>query len=187
MAGSWWRRWRTTVWRARLSWRSPPRLSRWRIVWPLEAGSGATPASRAKAASERTRPGCDQVTISCAATIGPSPASSSSWGASARTCARISRSSSAASLSRPRSVARGCAGRGSSRARRCARARAAKRLQRWISRPAGSPRSCRGDRRGGHDHAAQLHERLPANLDRAAACEQQAAAEPRVAVPLSAG
>ena len=49
-----------TVCRARLSWRSPPRLSRCRVVWPLEAGIGATPASRAKAASERTRPWCDQ-------------------------------------------------------------------------------------------------------------------------------
>ena len=53
------------MWRARLSWRSPPRLSRWRIVCPLEAGSGATPARRAKAASERTRslvrPGDDQL------------------------------------------------------------------------------------------------------------------------------
>ena len=30
------------------------------MVWPEEAGIGATPASRAKAASERTRPWCDQ-------------------------------------------------------------------------------------------------------------------------------
>jgi hypothetical protein len=50
------------VWRARLSWRSPPRLRRCRVVSPLEAGSGATPASRAKAASERTRSLCDQLT-----------------------------------------------------------------------------------------------------------------------------
>jgi hypothetical protein len=63
---------------ARLSWRSPPRLSRCRIVWPLEAGTGATPARRAKAASERSRPWWDQATISCAATIGPTPGSSSS-------------------------------------------------------------------------------------------------------------
>ena len=76
--------------RARLSWRSPPRLSRCRVVWPLEAGIGAAPASRAKAASERTRPRCDQATISCAATIGPTPGSSSSCGASARTWPRIS-------------------------------------------------------------------------------------------------
>src|SRR6266568_853251 len=73
------------VWRARLSWRSPPRLSRCRIVWPLEAGTGATPASRSKADSERTRPGCDQATITSAARIGPTPGSSSSRGSSART------------------------------------------------------------------------------------------------------
>ena len=80
-----------------MSWRSPPRLSRCRVVWPLEAGIGATPARRAKAASERTRPWCDQATISCAATIGPTPGSSSSVGASARTWAWISCSSSSAS------------------------------------------------------------------------------------------
>ena len=68
-----------------------------RVVWPEEAGIGATPASRAKAASERTRPLCDQLTISWAATIGPTPGSSSSLGASARTWARISVCSSAAS------------------------------------------------------------------------------------------
>src|SRR6266700_1580631 len=59
------------VCRARLSRRSPPRLRRCRIVWSLEAGTGATAARRAKAASERTRPRCDQATITSAATIGP--------------------------------------------------------------------------------------------------------------------
>jgi hypothetical protein len=34
---------RTTVYRAWLSWRSPERLSRTRMVWPLEAGMGAAP------------------------------------------------------------------------------------------------------------------------------------------------
>ena len=62
----------------------PPRLSRYLVVWPLEAGTGATPARRAKAASERTRPRCDQATSSWAATIGPTPGSSSSCGASGR-------------------------------------------------------------------------------------------------------
>src|SRR5438552_13613579 len=81
VAGSCWRRCRTTVCRARLSWRSPPRLSRCRVVLPLEAGTGATPARRAKAASDRSRPGCEQATISCAATIGPTPGSSSNAGA----------------------------------------------------------------------------------------------------------
>jgi dihydrofolate reductase len=37
-------------------------------------------------ASERSRPACDQATMSCAATTGPMPGSSSSAGASARTC-----------------------------------------------------------------------------------------------------
>ncbi len=63
--------------KARLSWRSPPRLSRCRTVLPLEAGTGATPASRANAASERTRPWCNQAMITSAATIGPTPGSSS--------------------------------------------------------------------------------------------------------------
>src|SRR5437870_109309 len=34
--------------RAQLSWRSPPRLSRWRLIWPLEAWTGLTPARAAK-------------------------------------------------------------------------------------------------------------------------------------------
>ena len=46
--------------RARLSWRSPERLSRWRVTVPLLAGMGAAPAREAKAASERIRPACDQ-------------------------------------------------------------------------------------------------------------------------------
>jgi hypothetical protein len=47
--------------------------------------------------SRRWRLWCDQVTISCAATIGPTPGSSSSAGTVARTRARISRSSRLAS------------------------------------------------------------------------------------------
>ena len=39
------------VWIARLSARSPPRLSRWRTVRPLLAGNGLAPASAANAAS----------------------------------------------------------------------------------------------------------------------------------------
>jgi hypothetical protein len=46
---------------ARLSCRSPPRFSRWRITRSEEASIGAAPASMAKAASERSRPGCDQL------------------------------------------------------------------------------------------------------------------------------
>ena len=33
------------VCKARFSWRSPPRLSRWRTTWPEEAWTGAAPAS----------------------------------------------------------------------------------------------------------------------------------------------
>jgi hypothetical protein len=58
---------------------------------------GATPARRAKAASEWTRPRCDQLTISCAATIGPTADSVNSSGTSARTWPVISCSSSFAS------------------------------------------------------------------------------------------
>ena len=43
--------------RAALAWRSPPRLSRCRLVLPEEAGKGLTPHSAAKAASGWRRPG----------------------------------------------------------------------------------------------------------------------------------
>ena len=52
---------------ARLSWRSPPRLSRCRVLSPEDASIGATPARRAKAASLWNRPGWNQVTMSRAA------------------------------------------------------------------------------------------------------------------------
>lgn len=45
------------VCRARLSYRSPLRMSRCRLVSPEEAGIGDTPAKDAKAASDRNRPG----------------------------------------------------------------------------------------------------------------------------------
>lgn len=47
---------RTTVYKAKFSWRSPDRLSLWRTVSPLEAAMGAKPANLAKAASERSMP-----------------------------------------------------------------------------------------------------------------------------------
>ena len=162
------------MWRARLSWRSPPRLSRCRVVWPLEAGIGATPASRAKAASERTRPWCDQVTISWAATIGPTPGSSSSLGASARTWARISRSSSAASRSRPRCGGRGCAARARRELVGRARARAAEAAAALEQLAERQPPQLVAELLGrGDDHAAQLHERFAADVDGAAAGDQQ--------------
>ena len=63
---------------ARLSWRSPPRLSRCRWSGRLRRGSGRRRRAGRTQASERTRPECDQATISWAATIGPTPGSSSS-------------------------------------------------------------------------------------------------------------
>jgi len=61
------------VCKARLSWRSPLRLSRCLVTCPEEAGMGLTPARAAKAASERSRPACDQLTSTWAALIGPTP------------------------------------------------------------------------------------------------------------------
>jgi hypothetical protein len=43
--------------RARFNRRSPPRLIRWRTVFPDEAGIGFTPARLANAASDRTPSG----------------------------------------------------------------------------------------------------------------------------------
>jgi hypothetical protein len=44
---------------------------RWRTTWPEDAGTGATPASIANAASDRSRPLCDQLIRTCAAVTGP--------------------------------------------------------------------------------------------------------------------
>jgi hypothetical protein len=60
--------------------RSPPRLRRWRTTWPEDAGTVAAPASMAKAASERNRPGWDQLISSWAALVGPIPG----WGQQGR-------------------------------------------------------------------------------------------------------
>lgn len=79
--------------------RSPWRLSRWRVVvWPLLAGIGATPASIANAASERIRPGWDHAHNTTAATIGPTPSWSSRSGRQRFTMVRIAFSYSTASV-----------------------------------------------------------------------------------------
>lgn len=78
ISGSCWRRDSTIVCRARLSWRSPERLRRWRTVWPDEAGIGVTPPRLAKAASLRMRPACDQALSSRAALMTPTPGAPSS-------------------------------------------------------------------------------------------------------------
>ncbi len=85
--------------RARLSWRSPERLSRCRTVLPLLAGMGATPARAAKAASLRSRPAWDQDTRNWAAVMAPTPGSSSRPGQAAVTSSSSSVSCSAASAS----------------------------------------------------------------------------------------
>ena len=66
--------------KAQLRWRSPRRLRRCRVVMPDEAGIGATPPSIAKALSLRMRPGWDHTTRVVAATMGPTPTSSSRSG-----------------------------------------------------------------------------------------------------------
>jgi hypothetical protein len=53
-------------------------FSRCLMTCPEEAGIGLAPASAAKAASERSRPACDQLTSTWAALPGPMAGSSSS-------------------------------------------------------------------------------------------------------------
>jgi hypothetical protein len=53
-------------------------LSEWRTMFPEDAGIGFTPARLAKAASDRTRPGCDHAVSATAAVTGPIPGCSSS-------------------------------------------------------------------------------------------------------------
>jgi hypothetical protein len=50
--------------RARLACRSPPRERRWRFVFPLDAGMGATPHSAAKPPSEPIRSGLSRAVMS---------------------------------------------------------------------------------------------------------------------------
>jgi hypothetical protein len=89
---------RATLCRARLSCRSPERLSRWRTVWPLLAGMGAAP-SEAKAACERILPAWDQEIRNCAAVMVPMPGWFSSTGQMTTTSCSSSVSYSAASAS----------------------------------------------------------------------------------------
>src|SRR3954471_10535209 len=78
--------------------RSPPRLSRWRTVFPDEAGTGLTPHSAAKPASERRRSGLPPaVRSSCAAPFRPIEFRAKSSGASSSTMVPIMVSRSAIS------------------------------------------------------------------------------------------
>src|ERR687893_2925406 len=59
---------------AELAWRSPPRLSRWRVVLPEDACWGLTPQRAAKEASLRSRSGLSPAVMSRAAAVsGPMP------------------------------------------------------------------------------------------------------------------
>jgi hypothetical protein len=73
---------KTMRWRAELACLSPPRESRWRFVLPEEAGTGATPAKAANAASLPMRSGLSpKVTNSWDATTAPTPLTSRISGA----------------------------------------------------------------------------------------------------------
>ena len=72
--------------RAELAWRLPPRLRRWRYVFPLDAGIGQTPHIMAKLASERSRSVLSPTaTMTAPAFSVPTPSSSSRLGASSST------------------------------------------------------------------------------------------------------
>jgi hypothetical protein len=88
---------RAMVCRGRLSWRSPERLRRWRVVSPEDAGMGAAPEKAANAAPEPNRPVCDQLIRTWAALIAPTPSRASSCGWAEVTRWVISRSRSSAS------------------------------------------------------------------------------------------
>ena len=106
-------------------------------------------------------PGCDQATISCAATIGPMPGSLSSAGASVRTWPSSSRSSSAASrvaASMRRARLRKTSRFASSSA--LAEVERRRRLQRSSSFPTDSPCSCARLVGGGDDDCPELPERF---------------------------
>ncbi len=61
------------MWMALLSWRLPPRLSRWRTTRPLLASMGAVPLAIAKRALVVNRAGSPVSARISAATSGPTP------------------------------------------------------------------------------------------------------------------
>jgi hypothetical protein len=118
-----------TRWRARFSLWSPLRSRRWRIVWPDEAGIGATPARRANAASlgsEQYAKGCSFAkgkvlrarAIDFAAAQNPQPRSGCSAGAAGAAAARALHSFPSLELVRSTSLPRSSS---------CARSRAGSR------------------------------------------------------------
>ena len=89
-------------WRAALSWRLPPRLSRWRTELPDHTGIGADPLWFAKAAREWKRPTPAVSPTILAAVSGPHPGSANNEGASSCVRSRIARpSASIARVSSP--------------------------------------------------------------------------------------
>ena len=171
------------MWRARLSWRSPPRLSRCRIVWPLEAGKGATPARRAKALlSGRGRDGTRRRLVGRRRSGRCQPRSVAR--ARARVRARRSRARARwLPRSRLRSAARVSARRARSRVVRPPRVRPAEATATADQLPNGQrPQLLAQPLRRGDDHTAQLDEREPADVDGAAAGEQQ---HPQRLLPLT--
>src|SRR4051812_38223 len=100
----------TTRWRAALARLSPPRLSRWRVVLPLEAGAGQAPHSFANAASERIRSGLSPTRSSIAAAV-PAPIPCAWTSSGARAAVSVSRWASwplisSSSASQRRAIAR---------------------------------------------------------------------------------
>ena len=79
-------------------------MRRWRTTWPEDAWTGAAPASMAKAASERNRPGWDQLISTWAALMGPIPGWVSRAGATTVTSWRSSTSNCLASARAMREV-----------------------------------------------------------------------------------
>ena len=145
----------------------------------LAAGGGDRVRRRRggrRLASERSRPWCDQATISWAATIGPTPGSSSSVGCERADVGEQSRAR-ARRLRRSRlgSGGRGCAARAGSRARRLPAARVRRRRLAAVEQlPYRQPAQLLAERvGGGHDHRAQLGQCFAADVDGAAARDQQ--------------
>ena len=124
-----------------LAWRSPPRLSRWRVVLPEEAGMGAAAHRCAQAASERSRSGWSPAAMSSsAAVLGPTPNRASSPGA----CAWVDRLGTGPGrpVARTRSPSRP-AGRGPGTPARCG-------CSRRHRRPAAARRPHTGRRAAPH-------------------------------------
>jgi hypothetical protein len=149
-------------------------LSRCRVVCPLEAGIGAAPASRAKAASERTRPWCDQATISCA---GDDRADA--WLVEQSRRERVDVGEDLGlELGRLRGRCLHTPGQRAQHERAgelvwCARVGAAEPAAAFDQPLLGQGAELTAELfRRGHDHAAQLHERLPADVDRASPGKQ---------------